>query len=97
MKTLLAFMVAATLTGCLGTGLDTPGKKAVAFCNSFAGTIGTMTLLNQAGNLSESDIMAVDDAVVIIEPYCTSETLTDPTSALLGALDRLIIIQLTKR
>lgn len=98
----------ALLTGALGVsacanlpfiggGLDTGNKRAVAFCNTFESTLGKLTIINTAGQLSESQAVRIDIAVALIEPYCAPDSLMsapkEPTEVLLDALSILITLQ----
>ena len=94
-KNTLAALV-LVLSGCLGTGLDTSSKQAVAFCSSFASTMQTMILLKQSGRLTITDIMRINNAVTIIEPFCTGAVPQDPTAVALNALDILLLIKLSE-
>ena len=87
-------LVLLLLSACVGQPSDT---QAIAFCNSFAGTIEKMTLLKSLGYLSETEIITIDSAVLVIGPYCTSELIEPPSSLVISALDQLLLIQLAKR
>ena len=87
---------AVVLSGCAGGSLDTPEKQGVAFCSSFASVMQKMALFRQSGNLDAGDVLRVDFAVSVIEPYCTSPSPGVPTQSVISALDALLLIQLSQ-
>ncbi len=88
--------VAVVLSGCAGGGLDTPEKRGVAFCSSFASVMQKMALFRQTGNLDAGDILQINRAVSVIEPYCTGSTPNAPTQSVVDALDILLLVQLNQ-
>ena len=89
------------LIGCLLSVLSACSTsptltQTVAFCNSFAGTVQKMALLNSMGNLSATEITTIDSAIAVIGPYCTSELIESPTTAVVSALDQMLLIQIAK-
>ena len=93
---MILMAVAVVLAGCAGGSLDTPEKRGVAFCSSFAGVMQKMALFRQTGNLDAGDILQIDRAVSVIEPYCTGPTPNAPAQAVVDALDILLIVQLNQ-
>lgn len=84
------------LSGCVGGNLDTPEKVGVAFCSSFASVMQKLALFRQTGNLDDGDVLQINRAVVVIEPYCTGPMPDAPTASILTAFDVLLLIQLNK-
>ncbi len=93
MKKLLAATMFVALTGC-AAGLDTQPKQAVAFCKSYVGTMQKMVTFRQADMLTESQIEAVNTVRHTVGPYCESPQITEPTAALLSALDIILLMQI---
>ncbi len=93
----LSIVLALVISGCIGGAVDTSEKASVVFCSSFASVLSKLTLFRTTGNLSSDDISRINDAVVIIEPFCTDLTVVgEPTDAVLQALDILLIMQLSQ-
>ena len=95
-KTLLALTL--VVFGCTGTGaIDTSEKASVAFCSSFASVLTKLALFRSTGNLSANDIVQIDNAILVIEPFCTNLTVVgEPTDAVIQALDVLLLLQLNQ-
>ena len=90
MKTILALVFALALTAC--ASLDTGPKQAVAFCKSYVGTMQKMVTFRQADMLTESQIRTVTTARHAIGPFCAAPQITEPTAALVSALDTILLM-----
>ncbi len=95
-KFLMTIALAVALSGCGGSNLDTSAKQGVAFCTSFDGVMQKMILFRSTGNLDAGDILQINRAAAIIEPYCTSPTPDAPEASIISALDVLLLIQLNQ-
>ena len=95
---MISVAIFMSLAGCVGTGLspETQAKQAVAFCNSFTGTVIKMTAIRQAGLLDASEIAIVQGAIDTIGPFCTSPQISVPSTTVVSALDTLLVIQLAR-
>ncbi len=93
-KPILFLVIALALSGCLGSGLDTGPKQAVAFCKSYVGTMQKMVTFRQADMLTESQIETVTVARHAIGPYCAAPQITEPTAALISALDTILLMMI---
>ncbi len=93
MKMIFTLLLVLALPGC-ATSLDTQPKQAVAFCKSYVGTMEKMVTFRRAGMLTESQIETVNTVRHTVGPYCESPQITEPTTALLSALDIILLMQI---
>ncbi len=93
----LSIVLAVVVSACVGGTVNTPEKASVVFCSSFASVLNKLALFRTTGNLTAADISRINNAVVIIEPFCTNLTVVgEPTDAVLQALDVLLLMQLSQ-
>lgn len=100
----LAFLmiaaVAAGVSACATlTGTTSDNTAAVAeACAGTSATIKSLTIVEQAGQLSAADVQAVTAAVAVVTPICeapTAPTVTAATlTAITGAAAQLTTLQL---
>ena len=91
MKRIILGAALLMLAGCAG-GLDTGPKQAVAFCKSYVGTMQKMVVFRQAGMLTAGQVATVTTARHAIGPYCAAPQITEPTAALVTALDTILLM-----
>lgn len=88
----LTFLALLTLSACQSMGFDTPSQQIAAGCATASATLKTLTLANQAGELTYDQQSAVLNAVGYITPICSAPEPPTLDTLKLEAFTRAIAI-----